>query len=325
MVLKNIIIFSEENDHTTSSVINWLTYFGNIVYRINSDDFLLKIKSIQAGQIKLQTSFSEITIAVNDIVWFRRISIYHTFYFDKSEDEFQLAFKKFRTNENITVYHSLINWIVLNCKCIGNPFKSNLNKIEQIIIAQKIGLKCPDWLITSNRKDLELFFNKHEAVAKKDFGHFSWIKGDTGYKNLTQLLDLENLDEFEIEFSPTFFQEYIKKKYEIRIFQWKEKFYSMAIFSQNDHGTKIDFRNYNKELPNRNVPIKMPQEYLDSLYRFSKEVKVDHGSYDILVNDKDEFYFLELNPVGQLEMVSGPCNYNIERDIAKSLMEINFS
>lgn len=34
----------------------------------------------------------------------------------------------------------------------------------------------------------------------------------------------------------------------------------MAIFSQNDDQTKVDFRNYNINKPNRNVPFMLPNE-----------------------------------------------------------------
>lgn len=37
----------------------------------------------------------------------------------------------------------------------------------------------------------------------------------------------------------------------------------------------------------------------------------------------NNFYFLEINPVGQFGMVSGPCNYKIEKLIAKYIIENN--
>lgn len=320
--LKNIIIFSEETDHTTTTVLKGLFAFDKSVSRINIDDPLLNIKSIETYQVVLQTSFGEVEIFVNDIIWFRRISLKHTFFFDNNEEEFELAFKKFRANESVSIYHSMIHWLVQNCNCIGNPYNFNLNKIEQLIVAKKMGLRSPDWLITDSKSCLKKFIKKHKAIVKKDFSQFNYIKDGSGYKNLTRLLSYLNLDEFDSEFNPTFFQEYIRKKYEIRVFQWMNKFYPMAIFSQNDETTKIDFRNYNVKSPNRCVPIKLPSGYQDLLINFSKKVKVDHGSYDILVDNDDRLHFLELNPIGQFEMISGPCNYYIERDIAQYLNDL---
>jgi D-alanine-D-alanine ligase-like ATP-grasp enzyme len=43
------------------------------------------------------------------------------------------------------------------------------------------------------------------------------------------------------------------------------------------------------------------------------------GSIDMIVTPKNEYVFLEVNPVGQFGMVSYPCNYNLEKKIAEYL------
>lgn len=90
----------------------------------------------------------------------------------------------------------------------------------------------------------------------------------------------------------------------------------MAIFSQNDKQTRIDFRHYNTNIPNRNIPFNLPSEYSNKLRRIAKKLNLFSGSFDILVNPLDEYYFLEINPVGQFGMVSYPCNYYLDREIA---------
>lgn len=52
-------------------------------------------------------------------------------------------------------------------------------------------------------------------------------------------------------------QEKLEKKYELRIFYLNGKMYPMAIFSQKDNQTQLDFRNYNWEKPNRMEPCKL--------------------------------------------------------------------
>ncbi len=44
------------------------------------------------------------------------------------------------------------------------------------------------------------------------------------------------------------------------------------------------------------------------------------GSIDMIVNTKNEFIFLEVNPVGQFGMVSEPCNYFLEKKVAEFLL-----
>ena len=51
------------------------------------------------------------------------------------------------------------------------------------------------------------------------------------------------------------------------------------------------------------------------------DLKLKNGSIDIIKGIDNEYYFLEVNPVGQFGMVSKPCNYNIENFISKKLNE----
>lgn len=93
-------------------------------------------------------------------------------------------------------------------------------------------------------------------------------------------------------------------------------FWSMAILSQNDEQTQIDFRNYNNEKPNRNVPYNLPDEIKKKIILLMEKLKLNCGSIDIIVTPKNEYIFLEVNPIGQFGMVSNPCNYNLHKEIA---------
>jgi glutathione synthase/RimK-type ligase-like ATP-grasp enzyme len=93
----------------------------------------------------------------------------------------------------------------------------------------------------------------------------------------------------------------------------------MAIFSQSNEKTKIDFRNYDLQKPNRTVPYNLPKEIILKLKKLTKALALRTGSIDLIKAKDGQYYFLEVNPVGQFGMVSRPCNYNIEMKIAKFL------
>ena len=93
----------------------------------------------------------------------------------------------------------------------------------------------------------------------------------------------------------------------------------MAIFSQNDMQTAIDFRQYNSNNPNRNVPFKLPDNLKKSLTKLMCDIGLNTGSIDMIYTKDKEYVFLEVNPVGQFKMTSMPCNYYIERDVARIL------
>jgi glutathione synthase/RimK-type ligase-like ATP-grasp enzyme len=122
-----------------------------------------------------------------------------------------------------------------------------------------------------------------------------------------------------LNFFPSLFQQKIEKKYELRVFYLNNVFYSMAIFSQNDMKTKIDFRNYNYKTPNRNVPYKLPLEIESKLHLLMLQLELTTASIDLIVDLNENYVFLEVNPDGQFGMISYPCNYYLEKEIANQL------
>jgi D-alanine-D-alanine ligase-like ATP-grasp enzyme len=94
----------------------------------------------------------------------------------------------------------------------------------------------------------------------------------------------------------------------------------MAIFSQANEKTRIDFRHYDREKPNRTVPYILPEAIEDKLLQFMNELKLASGSIDMLVDQQYNYYFLEVNPIGQFSQVSLPCNYYLEKKIAEYLI-----
>src|SRR5690606_31908398 len=135
----------------------------------------------------------------------------------------------------------------------------------------------------------------------------------------TIIINKKQIEFMDETIAPTLVQEYIQKQFEIRIFFFLNKIYSMAIFSQRDKKTSIDFRNYNKENPNRFVPFALPSNILKKIEHFIKKKRMSSGSIDLILNEKGDFVFLEINPQGQFNWVSEYCNYYIEKDIAELL------
>ena len=51
-----------------------------------------------------------------------------------------------------------------------------------------------------------------------------------------------------------------------------------------------------------------------------EKVELETGSIDMILTKDGKYVFLEINPVGQFGMVSYPCNYFLEKAIAKTLI-----
>lgn len=300
-----IYIVSEINDVSTNKVLEWLYFYNNSFIRINTDH----------DEFNLTIDIEENYFLDKNIFWIRR----GYFPFIKKELK-NTIYQKYLRDE----YLRITFFIEKYAKNIFGSFykEENNNKLKNLLSAKKAGLKIPRTIISNNKNELlKRIEDKKKYVCKPINNTFSYsdnkkiINGEG-----TTLLDINKLTN---TFSTSLIQEYIEKKFEIRVFFIQNTFYSMAIFSQNDEKTKIDYRNYNIEKPNRCVPFILPKDILKKLKIFVSENEYSTGSIDLIYSIDNQFVFLEINPMGQFDWLSGNCNYHIEKKIAEILIKKN--
>ena len=199
-----------------------------------------------------------------------------------------------------------------------------VDKLKQLYEATKVGLQIPKTIVTTSKINLLDFICsklKSEIIIKPITNQFNFhFEGEAWSSNGTQIFNKDDIDNLPDVFFPTLFQERIQKAYEIRVFFYENTFWSMAIFSQGNDKTKVDFRNYDDESPNRCVPYSLDSKLLSKIKKLIKNLNYKTGSIDLIATE-DDFIFLEINLSGQFTMVSRPCNYYIEEYIAKSILK----
>lgn len=326
-ILCMVLIISKRSlELTTEKIIDWLYYYGCDFVRLNGDDFLeddnlhlnplTSIESIECNGIKVK-------IEAISCIFFRRWSDrdYLKEYYE-SDHKTSPPFLWIENFNNDMV--SLRNYM-LNCladkQFIPSPKAAlGTNKLINLMIAKKVGFDVPKTIVTRKKKDVEQLMHSIGPIITKDLekGTFSKV-GDKWYLNYTSVVDDERIGALPESFAPSLFQEQVDKLFEIRLFYFFRHIYAMAIFSQNDEKTNVDFRNYNYQKPNRCVPYNLPSQIASMIREFMNEAKLNTGSIDLLHSKSGKFFFLEVNPVGQIGMVSQPCNYNLEKIIAEKL------
>lgn len=330
-----ILIFTISNDVSTSNVMKWLAYFGEEVVRLNADDTVHEFEEINATGIFFKNKLTNKTINLLDAkaCWWRRRGIGASCFTNIKKDD--VLIKK---NYNLTPLmkgennliqnevNDLISFIYYrvyqHCNInIGTP-TFRLNKLVVNEMAKKLGLKIPDAIIAKNNTQIASFKEKKTDLISKAIsdGIYNDIENHRFY-SYTELIEDELLNTNEkIDFFPSLVMEKIEKELEIRTFYLDGKFYSMAIFSQSSNQTKVDFRKYNSQKPNKTEPYQLPEDIQGKLKKLFKELRLNCGSVDLIVDTHGNFVFLEINPVGQYGMVSRPCNYNLDKLIAKYLI-----
>lgn len=301
-----ILIITEEADYSSSMVIDWLLYYKIDFIRVNEND-QLNVEFL-LNDIKIMNDSFSFLLSELKGMWYRRGHL--NIKFEKVGDLIIDNFKKTEfTKLNQYIYYKLS--LLPNINIFNN---SDVNKLIVNDIAAKFGLTVPYEYILSLGKELHLLHNLEEYATKSISGSAILDFENHYLIGYTTLLKKEK--KYSDTFSPSLIQKYIKKKYELRIFYLHKKFYSMAIFSQNDETTEVDFRNYNRINPNRNVPFELPIHIKEKLINLMERLKLNSGSIDMIVTPNNEFVFLEVNPIGQYGMVSNPCNYYLDRQIA---------
>ncbi len=321
-----ILILSEANDDSTTQVIDWIDFLGEKFLRINSSDEV-RLNSLAVGNTNfasleiLDTIYSTQQI---DAYWYRRgelnLSIEATI-----DNEIRSEIKRIISRHLVAEIDTLKNTLykIFEAKrSIGSFDNSYLEKLTVLMMAKEVGLIIPDSKVVSS--DLEAIdILEHQSVITKSLSDSPMMNGErdsTVYMLYTAEITSIDLKEKDDCRFPSLLQEKLNKEFEVRIFYLHGDLYSMAIFSQFDPKTKVDFRDYNDQKPNRTVPFDVPKNIANKLKKLMNKLKLNTGSIDMVVTPTGDYVFLEINPIGQFGMVSNPCNYQLEKIIAQYLI-----
>lgn len=330
-----VVIFSKVNDASTIDVINWIRYMGHEVIRINASDSKTKFKRINLLQNEIIFEVEdgqEINLLCAQSVWFRRNGIGYRMF------DLKLIFSQISTifldegMENYVHNHikkeidviidNIYYLLESNCRTLGSYFNAELNKLNVLYLAKKIGLLIPSTYVVDQKNEIIELLDQHPngIITKALSDGIYWTGAKNAYYTYTERLDKDFLKNLKRRFCYSLIQAEIAKKIEIRSFFLDGALYSMAIFSQSNSQTNIDFRKYDNEVPNRVVPFQLPDYIERALKELMNILHLNTGSIDLILDKSGQYYFLEINPVGQFGMVSQPCNYYLEKKVAEFLI-----
>lgn len=325
-----IVVLSQSLvDRPTEAVLDWLRHLGARVERVNGDEIADETGfAMELGEGAAPTTFEvdgeRITEEDVAAVWYRRFHRHGS-----------LAHLRDRSNPGLGAWIELfLNREALVIRdAMGGAFGSKpwlsrvpnapLNKLNVLRAATQAGLAVPATLVTNRRASLEDFIRRHGRVICKPISEIeAFHVGEREYSMYTAEVTPEVLASVPERFYPSLVQEMVHKRYELRIFYLRGRCWSMAMFSQANAQTVVDFRQYDFKRPNRWVPYSLAPELEAAVVRLMDALELETGSLDIIRAQDGRDVFLEVNPNGQLGMVSSTCNYRLERRIAEHLMEL---
>jgi len=306
-----VLIFTKKLDTHTDEVIRLLTQRNIKVFRLNTEDLLSKYKinfSVNKDESWKAEIIDEIgrvlDLTKQKVAWLRKPDFnFFGDHPDKSAEEF---FAESETKAFINSIYSLPNIKWINPPFIANGVKV---KFQQLLLANKMGIKTPKTIIT-NQPELakEFFVSCDEEVLLK-----SIYTANVTIDGLNQAIPSRKIgkDQFypnyqNIALCPTQLQEYIEKAFELRITIIGQKVFAVKIDSQVNEETKIDWRLHTKLNPHS--IYELPDHIEKFCIDFLNKQSLVYGAMDFIVTPQGEYYFLENNPFGQylwLEIETG--------------------
>jgi ATP-GRASP peptide maturase of grasp-with-spasm system len=315
------LIFKDEEDQSSNMCIDWLTYSEREVQILNNDNLAVLDFTISVNSVDFLLVNNSVKIKFTDIksYWLRRgqlnlitLPIEDTINTISKSAKFQHL-----KTENTALHYSILEFIYSK-HGIGKIIFNETSKLYNLGLASNLGLQVPSTSVSSFKNNIEKHTSQYKCCTKA-IRQGWYTDGTTSYNGPTKLVRFDDIGKIEYITWPSLLQEYQEKRYELRIFYLDGDFYTSAIFSQNDEQTKVDFRNYNNARPNRTPPYQLPTEIEEKLHKLMQKLTIKCGSIDMVVNTKNEFIFLEVNPFGQFQQVSYPCNYYLELQVANYL------
>jgi len=324
-----ILVFSNSGDPSTLDVMRWIDHLsGAKVVRINADE---------EYRVELTCSDDDFAVRVNDdafrladvsSAWLRKGGFWFKGLFPAVTAPGRPALTRHLSQmldrENRTLRDHFHYLLRRRCNVLGSAHGSTPNKLVVLERARELGLRTPPFSVSNLRSHAQGLAESGCGYVTKAMSDglylFDATESKTGYFTYTEALEPQSLEGVGARMAPSFFQRYIEKAFELRIFFLDDQFRAGAIFSQNDEKTRVDYRKYNDARPNRVIPFRLPQEIEAKLSLLARGLDLNTGSFDMIVDTRGEYYLLEVNPVGQFGPLSEKCNMGIERMIAERLV-----
>jgi glutathione synthase/RimK-type ligase-like ATP-grasp enzyme len=213
---------------------------------------------------------------------------------------------------------------------INDPWIENRSdcKLFQSKIAQVVGLKIPEFIVSSNYDDLYSFYKGYKNVIIKPLSDTTLASANKGFikhENLdtnnflapytARFTPLSKEDMVNLDGTPTLLQQEIVKKSDIRATVIDNKIF--AVEMPYKEGDAIDFRlNKYDDIKEYNLPDSIK----DKIIQLVKLLGLRFASCDLLLDKHDQIYFLESNVQGNWLWTETDTNLPISENIANALL-----
>lgn len=318
-----VLIISDKHDVHADVVEEKLKKLNNNIFRFNLDVESLEKSIITYNEDIWYITQNGKTINMYEIktVWFRRAFV-ELLLEEKDSKEPDFLLWKSEWNKILLGFYLSLSFKPTLCAI--KPSYAAENKFSQYLIAKSVGFNMPTTITSNDKNMLKDFIKLHNNNVVLKLHHQDFYKIDNQYMGIyVNKISSEMFEGFSFEGeNPITLQNYIEKSYEVRYTVVDNEHFCCKIDSQKSDITKIDWRRY--DIPNTPHSIlEPPQEIKDMVVQLMKELNLNFGALDFIVDENGKWYFLEINPMGQWLWIEDLTGLNISDAICNWLVNKN--
>ena len=186
-------------------------------------------------------------------------------------------------------------------------------------------IKIPKTMVTNNLEELKLFIeDTKDYIVKPMKADSIQLDADNQmvfYARKVSSSQLKSLSETGFRNAPNYIQEYIHKKYEIRLTMVGDQAFASKIESKSmlSGQGKEDWRE-GYDFGIKFSEMKVEASLVTCCIDYLKEMDLNFGCFDFVVDENDTIFFLECNSNGQWLWIEEDTGMNISGAIAEWLI-----
>lgn len=243
---------------------------------------------------------------------------------------FSTQVTKFLAEQRSIHVESTFKRLIKNIPCVNDisANRTSGSKTLQHFVGRQCGLRVPATYIGSDPREADMFvrhlWNTGRRCCTKNIESTHLEIEGLKHARFTRMFLEENLPDLQgLSACPMIFQEYVEKKYEYRVTVVGQEVYACRIDSQIAGGdTAIDWRHY--EIPKTpHFAAVLDNKLQNNLVNLVRNLGLTYGAIDLVENPEGEFFFLEINSMGQWLWIEDLTDLPISNAIARHLANPN--
>jgi len=321
-----LLLTHTQDELHTPPVLRHLNAMGQYPYRLNVDelasgDAAISFSAATAEPCRFTFHNKAFGVVSSDDVqsiWYRRPNTFNYHLKDKAQSSYAaLELESFLEGLWLTISDRI--WLN-NPKAINHARR----KTYQMEIARRVGFLVPATIITNVPDEARAFVRscRNGAITKAIYNEIVET-GSRQYTLSTTRVGEDQLGNLHlIRRLPAFFQEFIRKRFEVRLTVVGTSVFAMKIeLDLPDNADHADWRPRPELYPKQQFSVFEPSGALkDKCLRMMNILDLSFGAFDFVCGrDSDALYFLELNPNGEWYGVEQETGLPISRAIAEFL------